>query len=350
MTGVGIVGIGFMGWIHYLAYQRCQGAEVVAIASRDPKKRQGDWRGIRGNFGPPGEQVDLSQVATYEHWEPLLQDPRVELVDICLPPHLHAPVAIAALEAGKHVFCEKPVALQLQDAQRMVQAAQAHQRRLFVGHVLPFFPEFHFLYQAAQDGRFGHLLGGVFKRTISDPHWLQDFYDPQRVGGPVIDLLIHDAHFVRLLWGMPQAVFSRGRMHDPQVVKYLSTEFLFSEVPGPVTLSGGVIDQRGRDFTHGFEVHFERATVLMDFSVLDGEPVVSMPLTVLKEDGTVERPSLGSGDPVDGFVAEVEEVLRCVEQNQPSAILDGQLAMDALRLCEAQSESVRCGQMVSVSG
>ena len=63
MVGVGIVGIGFMGMIHYLAAQRAQRAEVVALCSRDPKKLAGDWTSIQGNFGPRGTQMDLSGVS-----------------------------------------------------------------------------------------------------------------------------------------------------------------------------------------------------------------------------------------------------------------------------------------------
>ena len=63
MLHVGIVGIGFMGMIHYLAYQRLQGVKVHAICELDPVRRGGDWRTIKGNFGPPGEVMDLSGVA-----------------------------------------------------------------------------------------------------------------------------------------------------------------------------------------------------------------------------------------------------------------------------------------------
>ena len=59
MIRVGILGIGFMGWIHYLAYQRIRGIKMTAFAESDPKKLRGDWRDIKGNFGPPGEKVDM---------------------------------------------------------------------------------------------------------------------------------------------------------------------------------------------------------------------------------------------------------------------------------------------------
>ena len=54
---IGLVGIGFMGWIHYLAYKNVKGVKLTAVCTRDPQRLAGDWRGIQGNFGPPGEQV-----------------------------------------------------------------------------------------------------------------------------------------------------------------------------------------------------------------------------------------------------------------------------------------------------
>ena len=61
-VGIGIVGIGFMGMIHYLAVQKLAGGKVVAICTRDPKKLAGDWSSIQGNFGPKGTHMDLSGV------------------------------------------------------------------------------------------------------------------------------------------------------------------------------------------------------------------------------------------------------------------------------------------------
>src|SRR3954447_14246800 len=100
MVRVGIAGVGFMGWIHYLALKALPNAALHAIATRDPVKRGGDWRSIRGNFGPPGEVVDLAGVRAYATVAELIADPDVDLVDLCLPSDQHAPAAIQALEAG----------------------------------------------------------------------------------------------------------------------------------------------------------------------------------------------------------------------------------------------------------
>ena len=96
MVRIGIVGIGFMGMIHYLAARKLKGARVTAICSRDPKKLTGDWRGIRGNFGPTGQKMDLSKIKKYDQLDTLLEDPDIDLVDVCNPTHLHAATATAA--------------------------------------------------------------------------------------------------------------------------------------------------------------------------------------------------------------------------------------------------------------
>src|SRR5262245_47920856 len=135
MVGIGIAGVGFMGMIHFLASRRLAGGRVVAICSSDPRKRAGDWTSIRGNFGPPGAQMDLSGVAAHASFDELLADPNVTLVDLCVPNDQHASLAIRALQSGKHVLVEKPIALSVDEADRMLEAAHAAGRRLLVGHV-----------------------------------------------------------------------------------------------------------------------------------------------------------------------------------------------------------------------
>ncbi len=340
MVRVGIVGIGFMGWIHWLAYRRLDGFQVAAICTRDERKRAGDWTSIRGNFGPPGEQVDLSGVRTYAELSEVLRDDQLDLVDICLPPYLHEPAALAALEHGKHVFVEKPLGLNVDQCQRLVQAAQKDRRLLLVGHVLPFFPEYAFARRAILQGEYGRLLGGNFKRVISEPEWLPDFFDPQRVGGPLIDLHVHDAHWIRLLFGMPRRVAAAGRCRG-DVVEYCTTVFYYDDARYTVSAVCGVIGQAGRPFTHGFEIHCERATLQYEFAVVNGQGRNLIPLTIYHSDGRVEEPVLGCADPVDAFVAELHEVYQAVTSGQPSALLGAELARDAILLCQSQSDAVR---------
>ena len=332
MVNVGIAGLGFMGMTHYNAYKKVDAAKVYAICEEDPVRLSGDWRSIKGNFGPQGETVDLEGIAKYPTLDALMADPNVDMVDICLPPALHANASVAASKAGKHVLCEKAIALKPEDAERMVEAAQEAGKLLMIAHVLPLVPEYAFAYQKVQSGEYGRLLGGHFRRIISDPLWLNDFYDPDRCGGPMIDLHIHDAHFIRLICGMPQSVHSVGRMRG-EVAEFFSTQFLFDDPSLVVTATSGTIDQQGRPFTHGYEIYFEKATLYF-------ESFAETPLTVLDSDGNVTRPELGSPDILDAFPLELAEAARSVENNTPSALLDGILARDALILGHKQTQSI----------
>ncbi|MCH8831034.1 MAG: Gfo/Idh/MocA family oxidoreductase, partial [Planctomycetes bacterium] len=203
MVRIGIIGIGFMGFTHFSAARRLRGGKVAAIASRNPRKRKGDWRGIQGNFGPPAGQVDLSGIDTFADYRQLLADPRIDLVDLCLPTELHESVTAEALAAGKHVFVEKPIATDLKAADRMVRAAKKAGRLLMVGQVLPFFPEFRFLLDCVETGKYGRLLAAHFRRVIAPPKWSADISDYRRLGGWGIDLHIHDNHFISCLCGVP---------------------------------------------------------------------------------------------------------------------------------------------------
>lgn len=346
MIRIGLAGIGFMGWIHYLAYQKVKGAKLAAICTRDQKKLAGDWRGIKGNFGPPGEMVDTAKMEQYSDIANLLRDPSIDLVDLCLPPNLHAETAIAALRAGKHVFVEKPMALTAADCDKMVRAAEKAGKQVLVGHVLPFFPEYAFARKLATGGKYGKLLGGHFKRVISDPSWLKDFFDPDKVGGPLVDLHVHDAHLIRLLFGMPTAVTSQGRLRDG-VVEYCVSQFQFDDRDLVVSAASGVVNQQGRPFTHGFEMHFERATLYFDLAVLAGGKLQTTPLTVLDSKGKVEHPELAGGDTA-AFEGEIKEVVQSIKSGKPSALLSGDLARDAIVLCHKQTQAVKSGKTVKI--
>jgi predicted dehydrogenase len=347
MVGIGIAGIGFMGMIHYLAARRVEGAEVVAVCSRDPRKLAGDWTSIQGNFGPRGTQMDLSGIALYDDFEAMLADPRVDLVDLCIPNDQHAPMAIRALEVGKPVLVEKPIALSIEDADAMVAASQKAGKPLMVAQVLPFVPEFAFALEAVRSGRYGALKAAHFTRVISKPDWSSGIADVARSGGPAIDLHIHDTHFIGLLCGVPRAVHSRGVVEDGVVV-HLATQYLFDGGGPAVSCVSGALSQSSRPFTHGFELYLDRATIAFEFANLAGQGHVAMPLTVMLPDGTLERPELGGGDPVDGFVRELTAATSALASGGTAPELAGDLARQALHLCLAEVDSARSGRVVEL--
>jgi predicted dehydrogenase len=340
MVRIGIVGLGFMGRIHYLGAQRLTGAKVAAVCSRDRAKLAGDWRATRGNFGPEPGQVDLSGVKTYESYDALLADPEIDLIDVCNPTHLHPETAIAALKAGKHVLVEKAIALTPADADRMLAAARAAGKLLMVAHVLPFFPEFRYATEAVRGGRHGKLLAAHFKRVIARPDWSAEIADAAKTGGPAVDLHIHDTHFIGLLGGVPKAVFAVGT-REGDAVSYLTTSYLYGPDGPAITCSSGAVAASGRPFVHGFEIYLERATLAYDSG--------GTPLTVFTDDGQATQPEVsGSGDPIAAFTSELQAAVDGVRTGQEPDLLSGQLARDALVLCHKEIESVKTGRAVSI--
>lgn len=342
MVRIGIVGIGFMGMIHYLAARRLKGAKVAAICSRDPKKLAGDWRGIQGNFGPPGTKMDLSHIKKYDRLEAMLDDTDIDLVDICNPNHLHPATAIAALRAGKHVLVEKAIALEIADADAMLGAAQNAGKLLMVAHVLPFFPEFAYAVDAIRSGKYGRVLAAHFRRIISQPDWSAEIADTSKTGGPAIDLHIHDTHFIGLVWGVPEQVFSTGVLRSGSV-EYLTTSYLYGRDGPAVSCSSGALAQKGRPFTHGFEIYLERATLVYELG--------ATPLTVFTADGKSKRPKLkGSDDVLTAFTRELQTVVEGVRESKEPALLSGKLARDALVMCHKECQSVRERRPVPTQG
>jgi len=348
MVRIGIAGIGFMGVTHYKAAQQIEGGRVAAVFTRDPKKLAGDWTNVRGNFGGAGGMQDLSGIRKHSQLEQIINDPEIDLLDICLPSYMHREVTLAALKAGKHVLVEKPIALSVADADAMVQAAQQAGRALMVGQVLRFFPEFAHIKQVMASGEYGDLRALHLKRVISKPDWSGDdwFSDPSKTGGAVVDLHIHDADFVHYLFGMPRQVFASGLVGKDGQVGYVVTQYLYEGQNRCVTAASGAVAMSGVMFEHGFDAYFERATLRynsLPYSEATGETPI--PLTVYTEDGGKFVPELAIKD---AFAAELQAAVEGARTGKAPATLDGGSARDSLKLVLTEAESARSRRVLDV--
>lgn len=337
MIRIGLAGIGFMGMIHFLAARKLKGAMVTALYSRDSRKRAGDWRGIKGNFGPPGEMMNLTGIHAYDDYQALLDDPSIDLVDICTPTDQHGDMAIKALKAGKHVLVEKAIALTVREADRMVNAAQKAGKLLMVAHVLPFFPEFAAAAKIVSEGQHGRLVAAHFSRVISQPDWSANIGDSARTGGPAIDLHIHDAHYIGLIAGVPGRVFANGITDRNDAVRYLTTHYLYGDNGPAISCSSGDSSMPSRPFMHGFEIYLEKATLTHHSG--------GIPFTIFGPGKTPKVPKLaGGGDPVNAFVAELQAAVDGVRTGTVPEALSAPLARDALAMCQVECQSVLTGK------
>lgn len=299
-----VVGLGFMGATHIKALESVQGAKLAAVVSSDEKKLSGDLSGISGNLGNQGEKLDFSQISKYKRPEEAFADPAIDAVDLCLPTDKHAPLAIAAMRAGKHVLVEKPMALNEAQCQQMLEASRETGKILMCAQVLRFFPAYTKLRELVQNGGLGPIRSAVFRRRCAAPTWNPWITDVANSGGGVFDLLIHDIDFCLHAFGMPEAVAGTG-YEDLKGGQDFLHATLFYANHGPVIVTGGWHHRQSYPFSMEYTVSGDKGTLEFDSE--------SRPVKLYHEDGSVSDPAL---DQVDGFAAELQYFADCVNTGQ----------------------------------
>jgi xylose dehydrogenase (NAD/NADP) len=201
------------------AFRASETGELAAIASRDPKKAR-DWA---GRFGIP---------AAHRSYASLLADPAIDAVYIPLANHLHAPWTRRALRAGKHVLCEKPIALDAREARTMAAAAARSGRLLMEAFMYRFHPQIERALEIVRSGAIGEVrlvrssFTFPFGGDPSDYRW-----SVRWGGGSLLDVGCYPVSAARLVFGAePRAAYARGRFHPRRRVD-LSVSALL-EFPG----------------------------------------------------------------------------------------------------------------------
>lgn len=197
MLRAAVLGSGFMGGTHARAYANLPDVEVVGVSSRDESKAAELAAEVGGE--------------PYTDAMALARHPDADIVSVTLPTHLHEEYVVAALDAGKHVLVEKPMALTVEACDAMMRAAEANDRVLMVAHVLRFWPEYEALAEVVSSGRLGRPLTAHARRLSTRPRWGDWFANPEWTGGGLHDMMVHDFDALAWLFGTPERVFARGQ-------------------------------------------------------------------------------------------------------------------------------------------
>lgn len=241
-----------MGAMHLGAFAKIPDTELKAVCTSGGRALTGDLSEIGGNLQREQTQYDFTNVKQYTNWRELVVDADVDAVDVCLPTDLHAAVALAALAAGKHVLCEKPMALTTSDCDRMIAAAKDANRILMIGQVLRFWPEYLYLHDFVTSGRYGAVVSATFVRSCGIPDWSKWLTNEARSGGAVVDLLVHDIDQALMLFGMPDRVAAK-KLGD---VDGVMSTFIYPNGP-EVRVQGGWM-LPGAPLKMTFQVRAER--------------------------------------------------------------------------------------------
>jgi len=339
MTRIGLIGAGFIGRNHFNQYEKLRSrAQVVALCDVEPDRRAGDWSKVGGNIADAkGTRRNLGDIRQYADWRQLIADPGVDLVDICIPTYLHAEIAIAALQAGKHVLCEKPMALTVEDCDRMLAAARSAKGKFMIAQCIRFWPECAFLRKCIVDQRYGQLKALHLRRQASTPDysWNSWILDPAKSGGALLDLHVHDVDWAVQLVGKPKAVTAQGYQRTGGGIDRVSSLW-HTGLDRVVHLEGCWDMPPGFGFNMGFTGVFEQGAIVYDLA--SGKP-----LTVYLKDAKPDTPQI-TGE--DGYFTEIEYFISCVERNETPQISTPAESREAVAIALAERRSILSGETV----
>lgn len=288
---IAVLGTGF-GAYHAELYLKMPEVEKVVIWGRNKEKLR--------------ELQDKFPIEATTEMEDIWRDSKIDLVDICLPNHLHRDNAIKALHAGKHVFIETPVAETLEDAQAILNAAEQYKKRVFVDLFLRFEFAYEYLYQLVRDKTFGNLRELQVKRET--PPWWGNL-DSEHIG---LNLMMHDIDFVTRLMGEADNI-AADRLPIGEQQSIVNARFQY---PGAYARIRGDSSMPGsHPFSVGYEAAFEFAAVrYFEDGYSDGKTETKL---MLYCDKAMEEIPLQQAD---CYEAAVRNVLDCIKSGQDSCL------------------------------
>lgn len=333
--GVGVVGCGFVGrGAHVPAFNDIEGARLVAVADPDERRR-----------GKVTKKYDVR--SSYDDSADLVKDPDVDLVVVAVPTPLHAKVALEAIEAGKHVLCEMPLAPSLEEADELIDAARRHGVCLLPGLTFRFTPTFVKVKELISRGAIGQPAAVVYREAIPASDLARQWppgswmWQVDESGGPLFTLSVWSIDLVR--WLLDAEV---GNVHA--ATNYTSLEKLGGtlgyDASATLQLESGVVASLQYSGTVAPSAASNWLEVIGDSTgVLKAEGNESVTLfddEPAKTEWNVKQPGPGMW----GHQQQDEYFIRCIQEGKEPDVTaeDGRRAMEiALEMCRTRAPVTR---------
>jgi predicted dehydrogenase len=341
MPNIGVLGLGFMAATHLKAYRKVPEARIISLCNPSGRNLDGDFSRVAGNVGTNEPfKLDMTGVRPFQDVKEFLAQPDLDIVDICAPTPAHETLAIAALRAGKHVLCEKPLARDSATAGRIAAVARESKGFFMPAMCMRFWPGWDWLKTALTEQRYGKVLAARFRRVAEPPAWGQkNFLDGTHSGGALFDLHIHDVDIVQHCFGVPRRVMSSGYSFNSGAIDHVFTQYQVAS-GAAVTSEGGWTMGPGFGFSMAYTVNCEQAT--LDYDLARAERAL-----LVFEPGREPQVIPCSGD--DGYVGELRYFVTCVASGEKPSRVTIDDALNAVRICEAEEGSVHSGSPVAVN-
>ncbi|MPY58480.1 Gfo/Idh/MocA family protein [Streptomyces spongiae] len=267
-----------------------------------------------------------------------------DVVDVCTPTDTHHEITLAAVAAGAHVLCEKPLSLHTADAEEMAAAADAAGVRLYPGHVVRWFPAYARLHALVTGGGLGRIAVARFTRTGRYPTWSGWFADHARSGGILVDQMIHDMDIARWLFGEVVRVHAQqsGHLTAPAPDGAVATgTVVLTHATGVITQIVGVWAPPATPFRTTFHIAGSGGT-------LQHDSLASPGLRIVGTAGAGPAEGIPAGDFGESpYVAQIREFADAFTGGAEPRVsaADG---VAAVRIAEAAAVSTRTGRAVDL--
>ncbi|MEH7246796.1 Gfo/Idh/MocA family oxidoreductase [Neobacillus niacini] len=328
MQKILLIGAGTMGMEHANSYYSMEDVHLVGIV--DLRREQAEQ--IIGEYDTKIFQTLEEAVNALEH---------IDVIDICVPTFLHKEYVHKAADYGIDVICEKPLAYTLEDAREMIEYCENKDVKLFVGHVVRFFPQYAKVHDLVSNGTIGDIGVVRTKRGGNFPAGWRDWYaDHTKSGGVILDLIIHDFDFLRWTFGEVERVFAKGLAER-------NIEHLDYALVTVVFKSGVIAHVEGTWAHQTFSSQFEFAGKrgILEYDSLKEEPVLLSIRNSNEEKGGVAVPQ--SPLKKSPYYIELEHFLHCLKTNK-TPIVTAEDAYKAMGISVAALQSLKTGLPVSL--
>lgn len=328
---IGIIGAGLMGEWHAQRWRRLP-VKIAGFHDVSPNRATA----LADQFG----------ATAYASLEDLVKN--VDVVQICTPSIHHLEAVEVAAALGKHIFCEKPLARHGNEAQRIIEIAEAAGSRLFVGHVLRFFHQYRRAKQAIDAGDIGQpaliraIRAAGHAAELGDRRW---FADVTMTGGVAYEVSLHDIDFACWCLGPVKRVLARGlsyREDLPVVADHMLLVLQFAQ-GGIGHIEGNWMVTDGT-FRQQFELLGDAGRISYDSAPSD-----ALYLSLRGETNPFQLPEETMHADDDPYLLQLRHFLAALMDDSPFAI-DPREALHALQVAEAATESMRESRSVDLPG
>ena len=327
MIKVGLIGCGFMGGMHAACYAALADLDVKVTAVAD----------VRPEFA--AKLANGAEI--YATGMELIEKADVDVVDVCLPTHLHAAHAVAAMKAGKNVFVEKPVAFKDEDMELILATEKETGAKVQVGQVIRQWSEYVWLKGVVDAGTFGKVKHAMFRRLSSWPDWAWEgwLHQVDKSGGVAVDMHVHDVDYVRYILGEPDVVKAHAHRDAEGAIQQINAVYGYGNDVS-VAVEAGWEYPATFPFTAGFRVKFEKATVVLDAGVLTVYPVDGAAYNPeLEEEFTGENDIGGNVSSLGGYYNELKYFVEGLQGKNDLSVATVSEAVKSVQLVKREIEA-----------